>query len=134
MSQNTPPITTNLVNSVPLKNSLKKFIKISTLTQSIINELKLINNYKNIPIGSKLLELIEHITQIVENNSSSKYTNDDKKQIIINVLQAVFPEINIQQIENQLEYFIDNNIITKISICSKYYKSIKTFVIKKISP
>lgn len=98
MSQNTTPPTptTNLLATVPLKNSLKKFIRISTLTQNIINEIKFINNYKTLPSGSKLLELIEHIAQVVENNISSKYSKDDKKQIIINVIQTLFSDVHVQ--------------------------------------
>lgn len=136
MSQNTTPTipTTNLLASVPIKNTLKTFINSSTLVQNIVTEIKAISNYKTLPSGSKLIELIEHIAQVIENNTSSSTTNDDKKQMIITIFQTLFPDVNVQQIESQIEYFVYNSIIKKIPLSKKYYRSIKAFIIKKISP
>ena len=98
------------------KNSLKNFIESSLLIKSIIDEIKLLGNYKELSKGSQLLELIEHVAQIVENSTHKNLTIENKKEIITSVFKEILPEVPVAQIEAQLEYFVNNNIIKKIRL------------------
>ena len=116
------------------KNSLKNFIESSLLIKSIIDEIKLLGNYKELSKGSQLLELIEHVAQIVENSTHKNLTIENKKEIITSVFKEILPEVPVAQIEAQLEYLVNNNIIKKIPFVYRCISCFNNFIQKKFIP
>jgi len=122
----------SLISSVPLKNSLKVFVKKNVLIQTIVNEITLISNYKDLINGPTLIEFIEHVCNIVENNINTKTPIEEKKSIIITIFKTLFPDVTITTIEQQITYFLANNIIKKIPQNVKMYNYLKSYLKKKI--
>ena len=114
---------------VPTNAALSSFIKENTFIQDTVNYVQSLPNYV---ILRDTLKLLKYIMQQVEDASFAK--NTDKKKIVVQILKTIYPDINLKIIEEQIDTLIENKIIKKYPLIKKYFNSLKTSVIKVLSP
>lgn len=117
--------TSSLADSVPLKNNIKRQIKIKQLIDYIVNELKGLQLNKLDPA------LCEHLCNLIENFVKKKY-KIDKSDLLIQIYKALFPSNNgitdadITQIKLIVQHLLDSKLIQKMP----FIKTVANYVLK----
>jgi len=110
-------------------NTLKTTIKKSKILNEIISELQKI---EYLPILKNDLEFLTYVCNIVENMVSKK-SNIDKTSLILEIFSKLFPDITpteIQQIESNIQYLINNFKIKKIPTITFIGKTVYSYLKK----
>jgi hypothetical protein len=112
-------------------NTLKTTIKKSKIATEIITELQKITD---LPSLKNDLEFLTYVCNLVENMVSNK-SNIDKTSLILEIFSKLFPDITpteIQQIESNIQYLINNFKIKKIPIITFIGKTVYSYLKKKL--
>jgi hypothetical protein len=106
------------------KNSLLTTIHEGGLLKSIQDEIKSLPNFEQLKHNS---ELFEYVLQKIENGTKSGIVIDKVKVAlqILNSLYGYQPQ-ELKLVENQLVYMVENKIIQKIPILSKFIDYVKS--------
>ena len=121
--------TQDTTAQVKVNTSLDKFIKENQLVYDLVDYIKKIPNYQ---LLSNDISILEHILQKIENTILHDKT--DKIALAIKIIQIVYPEINIDILNKNIKYFIDNELIKAIPLWKKYKKRVKSFFLNIVSP
>jgi hypothetical protein len=129
-------MTSIVLSDVTTKNSLKTFATENDLIKTLSDEIK--TQFPNYQQLVNSLELIDWICTHIENaipkgNSKTKFPVN-KKDVVKKILTLLIPGFDSNLIEKQIEYLISNELISKIPLATKYFKSITGFFLKKLSP
>jgi len=120
--------------TIPLKNGLKAHATNEGLVSSLVAWVK--ENIPNYEILKTSLELLEQICQLIENSvpkGNSKATNKvNKKWIVIKVFQALFEQVDVGSLDNQIEYMVQNFIIKKQPFLKKALSLTFQWIQKKV--
>jgi arginine deiminase len=112
-------------------NTLKTTIQKSNIITEIITELQKI---VDLPSLKNDMELLTYICNLVENLVSKK-SGIDKIALILEIFSKLFADITpseIQQIESNIEYLINNKKIKKIPVITYIGKSVFSYLKKKL--
>jgi hypothetical protein len=121
---------------VQVKNSLKNKKAVDDIVNIIINKIKadltVDNNLKS------SMELLTLVVTLVENLIDNKNKPDKKKVNKLNVLHDIYNKLfgNLTQqdlniINQNIEYLLDNKLIKKYSFLKRIYKNFKYWLEKK---
>ena len=118
---------TTTLTPVKVNSSLKAFINEKTLINNIVTTIQAIPDYTTLKND---IALIEHVLQLIQNSClSSDITN-----ICIKIITTIFPDIDIPILTREINFLISTGVIKSIPLLKRYYKSIKKFVLKSVSP
>jgi DNA phosphorothioation-dependent restriction protein DptG len=121
---------------VQVKNSLKNKKAVDDIVNIIINKIKadltVDGNLKN------SMELLHLVVTLIENLIDNKNKSDKKKVNKLNVLHDIYNKLfgNLNQqdlniINQNIEYLLDNKLIKKYSFLKRIYKNFKYWLQKK---
>lgn len=121
----------SLTETVKPKNSLTKVSKESNLFILIIDEIKKL--YPDYPHLKFNVEIYEQVLQLIVRNTKVNY-KVDIEQLALKILNALFNFTieELQTVQNQIKYLLDNNIIKKVPILTKVYNSSKNLIKKNL--
>ena len=117
------------MNVVSVKHSLEKTIVGLDLIERIVKKLEKLVNLKELRFS---VELTEYICNIIENEVTERFTQDEKIALIVSVIEKLYVcgADDKDIIKSQIVYLSDNKRIKKISKW-KYCKAfLKSFVPK----
>ena len=120
---------------IQLKNSLHSFALENILIKTIVDKIKLIPMYEQLKHD---IEITEHVCNLVENTVIKNKTSKpiDKKQLVIKIMIQLFnlnSESDRKVIDQHIDYLINNKMINKISFSSKLLKSVKSYLLNRLS-
>ena len=124
----------NLIDNLPIKNSLLNHYVFSSLKSDVINIIQKIPEIDKLRMSQ---ELVEGVCSIIENLGPSKNSKSnnpiDKKALALEVLTIVFrytePEKAI--VSHQIDYIYQNDMIVKIPRIKRWLGYIKNWVVKR---
>ena len=116
------------------KNSLNNFVNENSLVLKICQKMNAIPNIQTLKYD---MEVIKYIANVVE-NELTKHTEDEKKDVIVKVLKALFlsqpySDAETVTILSQITYLIKNKQIKKVSYRKYIYKTIGQWICKRFS-
>jgi DNA phosphorothioation-dependent restriction protein DptG len=121
---------------IQVKNSLKNKKAVDDIVNIIINKIKtdlsVDGNLKN------SMELLHLVVTLIENLIDNQNKSDKKKVNKLNVLHDIYNKLfgNLSQqdlniINQNIEYLLDNKLIKKYSFLKRIYKNFKYWLQKK---
>jgi hypothetical protein len=121
---------------VQVKNSLKNKKAVDDIVNIIINKIKtdltVDGNLKN------SMELLHLVVTLIENLIDNKNKSDKKKVNKLNVLHDIYNKLfgnlspqDLNIINQNIEYLLDNKLIKKYSFLKRIYKNFKYWLEKK---
>jgi hypothetical protein len=121
---------------VQVKNSLKNKKAVDDIVNIIINKIKadlsVDGNLKN------SMELLHLVVTLIENLIDNQNKPDKKKVNKLNVLHDIYTKLfgnlspqDLNIINQNIEYLLDNKLIKKYSFLKRIYKNFKYWLEKK---
>ena len=122
------------MDHILFKNSLNNFVNENSLVLRICQKLNAVPNIQTLKYD---MEVIKYIANVVE-NELTKHTEDEKKDVIVKVLKALFlsqpySDLETVNILSQITYLIKNKQIKKVSYRKYIYKTIGQWICKRFS-
>ena len=122
------------MDHIEYKNSLNNFVNENSLVLKICQKLNAVPNIQTLKYD---MEVIKYIACVIE-NELTKHTEDEKKDVIVKVLKALFlsqpySDLETVNILSQITYLIKNKQIKKSSYNKYIYKTVGTWIYKRFS-
>ena len=122
------------METVVFKNSLNNFVNENSLVLRICQKLNAVPNIQTLKYD---MEVIKYIACVIENELTN-HTEDEKKDVIVKVLKALFlsqpySDLETVNILSQITYLIKNKQIKKTSYKKYIYKTVGTWIYKRFS-
>ena len=126
-------MNTNPLKLVPLKRSLLGFHSHAQIVENIVNHIQSLGNLDEI---KKDPEYVLYVCRLVESCDFKGKKKPDKKQIVLDVLCRLYPEMNNQSELKSLDILIEFLHANKRIIgVSKFYRVVSLvgdFLVKKL--
>ena len=119
---------------IKLKNSARNVILENTLIKNIVDKIKIIPQFDHLKND---IELTEHVCNLVENSITGNKNSKpiDKKNLVLKIITLLFSlnsEVEKKNIELQIDYLYNNNMINKIPLTTKMLNALRNTLIKNI--
>ena len=115
-----------------LPQNLKVDVKLSNVINVIVEKVKEIPQYDSL---SKDIGIILFVANSIENECFKKKYNIDKMKLACDILITLFPNTNDNEklvIQRHIQFLFDNKLIKKLSTFILFYRSLKTYLKKKL--
>lgn len=127
-------MNTNPLKLVPLKRSLLGFHSHAQIVENIVNHIQSLGNLDEI---KKDPEYVLYVCRLVESCDFKGKKKPDKKQLVIDIISRLYPEMrnetDLKSLDTLIEFLHSNKRIKKISNILKYAYGFSSWLLKKIS-
>ena len=133
-----PELKNKNLNLVKLANSANKIVSHGDLKQDIITLCSSVSNLQELK-ETKLSTIVKYVCELIE-NGKYKAKDDklklDKKQIAIDALTTLFPDLNNdldkKRLSDLIDFVCESDLVKKLPTSRILSKSIASFIKKKI--
>ena len=116
---------------VPLKNSLKQSAKFQSISDKIVENLKVI---PEIDTHKHSIELVQHVCSLIELYVKHKYKINKENLFIFTLNRLIsLNEEDTLFIKQTIQYLLDNKLVKKATVSLKLFEFAKEFVKKRIA-
>ena len=115
---------------VPLKNSLKQSAKFQTISDKIVENLKVIPELDS---HKHSVELVQYVCNLIELYVKGKYKINKENLLIFTLNRLIsLNEEDTLFIKQTIQYLLDNKLVKKATVLKKGFEFAKGFVKKRI--
>ena len=115
---------------VKSRNRLKQLTDAKSLSDSIVERVKAINNYQTLKLDC---ELILFVCNCIEN---AVYNKVDKKSLALSIMKQIFVNVTPSEelvITDMIEFLFVNHLIKKVPMFTKVKRIVKSWLTKKLT-
>ena len=119
-----------------LKNSLAKVNYVKTLVIKGTCEVKEIVDYVDHKLNPQLINDLMNFIELEISKGKFSKEDFDKSKILHDIMLSVFNDLSeseIQWLENQIQYILDNKLVKKNTLFLKGFKLLKSVIISSKS-
>ena len=119
-----------------LKNSLAKVYYVKTLVIKGTCEVKEIVDYVDHKLNPQLINDLMNFIELEISKGKFSKEDFDKSKILQDIMLSVFNDLSeseIQWLENQIQYILDNKLVKKNTLFLKGFKLLKSVIISSKS-